>query len=533
MALDRWYPAQTLTGQEQMLLRRLGRVRKLLGFLRLHRRELIDDAFQVALEGMYRRTGAGRPPVPPGMMAMAMLVQGYLGVSDAELVELTVVDLRVQMVLGRLGETKPAFAQGTFHDFRARMIRADLDQKLLAKTVELARSTKAFDFKRLPKSLRVAVDSSPLEGAGRVEDTINLLAHAARKVVESAAHVLRWPVQRACAEAGISLLQYPSAKRALDIDWNDDALKADALRKLVAQLDSLQAWLAQVLPNECREPPLKDQLETLKQIREQDLEPDPEGGGSRIRRGVAQDRRISVEDSAMRHGRKSTARRFDGYKRHIAADLDRGLIVACTVTPANQPEHEALPQLHDELLAQGFTIQDLYIDRGYISSPIVDEVVASRGTIFCKPWQTQNGTLFAKSDFKLDLRARTITCPAGQTMPVRLGTTVMFDSATCDRCPLRQRCTDARPGTPRSVWINANEPLQQRLRKHIKSPSWREQLRERVAVEHHLAHISQRQGNRARYIGIRKNLFDLRRAASIQNLEVLHRGASTAHRKAA
>lgn len=522
--MELWHPPRALTPQEQGLMRRLGRVRKLLGFLRLHRHELIDDSFQAELIGMYRNTGAGRPPVAPGMMAMAMLVQGYLSMSDAELVELTVVDLRVQMVLGRLGETKPAFSQGAFHDFRSRVIRADLDRALLTKTVELARSSKEFDFKRLPKSLRVAVDSSPLEGAGRVEDTINLLAHAARKVVKSAALLLDWPAERVCKEAGLSLLLHPSVKRGLDIDWSDDALKADALRSLVAQLDNLQSWLERELPDECEEPPLCDELDVLDQIRTQDLEPDPGGGGSRIRRGVAQDRRISIEDSAMRHGRKSTSRRFDGYKRHIAADLDHGLILACALTPANQPEHEALPTLRDALHEQGFTIQELHVDRGYISSPIIDEVIASRGTILCKPWRPKNGNFFSKREFKLDLRSRTITCPAGQAKSFKLGATVMFDVSTCDRCALRQRCTDARPGTPRSVWINANEPLQQRLRKLITRVGWREQLRERIAIEHHLAHISQRQGNRARYLGVRKNLFDLRRAAAIQNLEVMHRG---------
>ena len=42
-------------------------------------------------------------------------------------------------------------------------------------------------------------------------------------------------------------------------------------------------------------------------------------------------------------------------------------------------------------------------------------------------------------------------------------------------------------------------------------------------IEHKLAHISQRQGNHARYVGVRKNTFDLRRASAIQNLETLHR----------
>ena len=104
--VKRWDPNQELSIQEQWLLGRLGRVRKLLGFLRRHRHELFDDAFQAELESMYREGGSGREPLPPALLAMAVLVQGYVGASDAEMVELTVVDLRVQTVLGCLGATK-------------------------------------------------------------------------------------------------------------------------------------------------------------------------------------------------------------------------------------------------------------------------------------------------------------------------------------------------------------------------------------------------------------------------------------------
>ena len=95
MTIARWTPAVAPTRQEQFILKRLGRVRKLLGFLRLHRHELFDDALQDELAAMYRTTGAGKEARPPAMMAMAMLVQGYLGMSDAEMIELTVLDLRV------------------------------------------------------------------------------------------------------------------------------------------------------------------------------------------------------------------------------------------------------------------------------------------------------------------------------------------------------------------------------------------------------------------------------------------------------
>jgi hypothetical protein len=158
--------------------------------------------------------------VPPALLAMVVLLQSYLGTSDAEAVELAVVDLRWQMVLGCLGATEPPFSQGALPAFRERLIAHEMDRRMLERTIELARSTKEFDWKKLPKSLRVAIDSAPLEGTGRVEDTLNLLAHAARKVVECAADLLHWTPERVCREARAPLLLAPSIKAALDRDWS-------------------------------------------------------------------------------------------------------------------------------------------------------------------------------------------------------------------------------------------------------------------------------------------------------------------------
>ena len=522
MTIARWRPAVAPTRQEQFILKRLGRVRKLLGFLRLHRHELFDDAFQDELAAMYRTTGAGKEARPPAMMAMATLVQGYLGISDAEMIELTVLDLRVQMVLGCLSAEEPPFSQGALQEFRERLIAAEMDRRLLERTVEVAKRTKAFDPRKLPKTLRVAIDSSPLEGAGRVEDTFNLLAHAARNVVSCAAGLLGWTEDQVCREAGIPLLLASSIKRALDVDWNDAGEKSAALTTLSRQLDSLQSWIAQQLPEALAHPPLKEPVETLMQIRTQDLEPDPQGG-ARIREGVAADRRVSITDKEMRHGRKSKSKRFNGFKRHIAADVDRGLILACAITPANRPEDDAMPSLTVDLERQGLVVDHLLIDRGYINSTLVDDVLSRRGKIVCKPWKSHNGRLFPKSAFTLNLRDRTIACPNGQVQPVTFGTTVEFDPDICDHCPLRSQCTTAEFGNGRTVAIAENEALQQRLRKQMKTPAGRAALRERTTIEHKLAHISQRQGNHARYVGVRKNTFDLRRASAIQNLETLHR----------
>jgi len=522
-AMERWKPKRETTRQEEFLLKRLQRTRKLFGFLRRHRHELFNDEFQAELEAMYRNTGAGGEPVPPALLAMVVLLQSYLGTSDAEAVELSLVDLRWQMVLGCLGASEPPFSQGVLPGFRERLIAHDMDRRLLERTVELARATKEFDWKKLPKTLRVAIDSCPLEGAGRVEDTLNLLAHAARKVVERAADLLHWTPERVCQEARISLLLAPSIKAALDRDWSDPVQKATAIKRLAIELENLKDWLAANLAEELKKPPLKDEAETLQQLMDQDLEPDPDGGGMKIRAGVAEDRRVSVEDREMRHGRKSKTKRFNGFKRHIATDLDSGLILSGAVTPANHPEDEAAPGLSKDIAQLGLEIDALFIDRGYIKAALVDEIINRGGEIVCRPWVPRTKGVFTKTAFKINMRDLTITCPAGETERIVFGQVTEFDPEACGHCELREQCTANTSDSGRTVNIANDERLQQRLRKQLATPRGRRRLRERVGVEHKLAHLVRRQGRRARYRGVRKNLFDLRRACAVQNLEAIQR----------
>lgn len=520
--MKRWSPSLPLSRKEQFLIKRLKRTRKLFAFLRLHRHELFDDGFQAELEGMYRSTGAGEEPVPPALMCMVVILQGYLRISDAEAVEMSIVDMRWQMVLGCLEAEDPPFSQGGLQNFRERLIRADMDRRLLERTIELARETKEFDWKKLPKDLRVAVDSRPLDGAGRVEDTFNLLGHAARKIVDCAAEILEIPREELCKRAGIPLLLHRSVKAGLDVNWSDPEAKEQALETLVDQVTSLHDWIER--KHLALEEPIRPYIEAVAQVRKQDLEENAKGE-VRIRQGVAEDRRVSIEEPQMRHGRKSKSKRFNGYKQHIAADLDTGLITACAVTPANRPEEEAMPELKADIDRQGRTVAELSIDRAYINSALVSEVVDAGGQVLAKPWAARNfrADLFSKTEFKIDMRSKTITCPAGQVEAFEPGDVVEFDPERCGPCRLRSQCTFSASGRGRMVRIAADEQLQHRLRKLQASPKGRERLRERVGIEHHLAHLSARQGPKARYKGCRKNLFDLRRAAAIQNLETNQR----------
>lgn len=521
MTIPRWTPPVSVSAREKRILTRVRKRRRLFAFLREHRHELFDDEFQHELETMYRQTGSGKAPVSPAVLAMVVLLQAYDDVSDAEAVECAACDARWQLVLDCLGCEDPPFSQGALHDFRRRLIAHEMDRRLLERSRELAKRTRAFDYKKLPKEIEIAVDSSPLLGAGRVEDIFNLLAHAAMKIVLCVAQLRDRPAELLVDELGIPMLAESSIKKALDVDWDDDGAKNAALERLLGQIETLETWVRTNLEQEASQPPLRGHLELVDRLREQDLEPDPSGGGRRVRDGVAKDRRISIEDPDMRHGRKSKTKAFNGYKRHVAVDLATKLILAVALRPANEPEREALAELWDDLCEQYPDVAAVYMDRGYIGSKVIVEILDAGADIVCKPWAHPNKGRFTKADFHFDLRRRVVSCPGGQSERFEPGKQVRFDAEICTRCELRASCTSSKRG--RGVSMATDELLQEKLRRRVRTRQGRARLRKRTAVEHTLAHVGRRQGRRARYRGTRKNLYDLRRTAMVVNLETIQR----------
>lgn len=511
---SQWNPPVELSEHEERLMRRVKKA-PLFRFFREHRHELFDAATQRKLLDAYNVVARGKEALPPAQMALAMLMQAAFDVSDQEMPELTACDLRWQMVLNCLGSEEPLLSQGSVFNFRMRCIEHGLVRVLIERTVQLAKESKGYS----ATALRAALDSSPLWGAGRVEDTFNLIARAATEVVRTAAERLDWPVAKMAKEAGIPLATASSVKAALDLDWSEPAARTQGLRTLLGQVDALRAWLATEMAEACSKPPLAEQLATLKQVSEQDVEPDPGGGGPRIKQGVTPDRRISIHDPDMRHGRKSSAKRFNGYKRHVINDLDvPGLIRGGLVTAANVPEADAAKPLLAIVEGQGDPLGELHVDRAYVESEPVRERPALR--LVAKPHPVQNRGLLTKDDFAFDFDAMTIRCPNDVVVRMRLGQVAQFPAANCADCPMRARCTTS-AGDGRSVRIHEREPLQARLRAAQKTKEGRIAYRERVAVEHGLARIGQTQGVRARYRGLAKNTFDLDRHIVVNNCYVL------------
>jgi hypothetical protein len=514
-----WRPPIRLSPEETAIVRRVHRA-KLFVFLREQRHVLFSDAFQEELATtLYADKPKGHPPVPPAQLALATLLQAYTGASDDEVIEATTMDRRWQLVLDCLDATEPPFSKATLIAFRQRLIAHDADRCLIERTLEVAQQSEAFS----PRALRAALDSSPLWGAGRVEDTYNLLGHALHTALRVIARQQGRGLAAVAAEAGAPLVGGPaSLKAALDLDWDDPGARTQGLEAVLAALQAVEQWLdGPQAPSEAAHPTVPVSRAAAEQILAQDVEWATPAGRPALRQGVARDRRISLEDSQMRHGRKSRRVRVDGYKRHVLHDLDSGLIPAVGVTPANAPEASVTDDLQHDLAAQGLTLDDLaelHLDRAYLSSAWV------RGrppqlALYCKAWPVRNGSRFPKTAFTLDWERQVMRCPQQVEVPFTPGGTVHFPATVCAACPLQARCTTSPRG--RSVAVHPDERLLVELRERQQTPAGRARLRERVAVEHTLAHVGHWQGRRARYRGQRKNLFDLRRCAVVHNLHVL------------
>src|SRR6266487_3591850 len=508
-----WQPPHELSSNEQAIMKRIKRA-KLFVFLRQHRHELFNEAFQQELATLYQARTRGQPPIPPAQLARAPILQAYTGASDDEVIEATTMDRRWQLVLDCLDVQEPPFSKGTLVTFRKRLMEANLDRRLIERTIELAQETRGFG----AGPLRAALDSSPLWGASRVEDTYNLLGHALHKALGVIARQQGRELTEIATEANASLLGGSSLKAALDRDWDDPEAREQALAVVLETLRTVERWLDSQ-PEGYDEPVVQYSMTAAQQVKQQDVEW-TESGKAALRKGVAKDRRITIEDAQMRHGRKSRRVRVDGYKRHVVRDLDNGLVRAVGITAANVAEASVAEAISADLACQQVTLSELHIDRAYLSSALVRERAADL-QVYCKAWPVRNGTHFPKTAFHLDWEQQCIRCPNEQELPFEPGGVVQFPAETCAACPLQERCTSSPHG--RSVRIHPDEHLLWELRQRQLTPQGRAKLRERVAVEHALAHIGRWQGRRARYRGVRKNLFDLRRNAVVHNLHLIAR----------
>ena len=488
----------------------------------------------------------GRDSVPPSLLATALLLQTYDKVSDAEAKARADFDIRWKVALGIEIEDRP-FAKSTLQMFRAQLILHEKVREVFESSLRLARQSGYLK----KRGMRVALDTTYILGRGAVKDTYNLLADGIVKLLRALAAVANIAVGEWAEGQGYERYFGSSIKGEATIDWSDRKARRKLLGEIVANADRLlelarQAWVE--LPEDsAQRQSIVDGAELLGQLLLQDVErksgdgdgdvdADAADDGVSIRDGVSKDRMPSVHDPELRHGHKSSRRRFNGHKAAIVVDTDSQLITAVDVLPGNAPDNlGALELVEQSEASTGAPVEEAMGDAAYGDGGTRQTFAEAGRRLVAKVPGRPDRKHFPKNDFHLDLAAGSCTCPAGQvtrtivpagkrtdrTGRVHRLQAFQFDGAVCGVCPLRSQCIAAKGRKGRRVLIHPQEGMLQQARALQQSADYDEYRARRVVVEHRLARLVQLGIRQARYFGRVKTKFQLYLAATVANLTLV------------
>ena len=291
-------------------------------FLAEHRRELFPDSFTADL--FPSRTG--RPSLPADLVGAVLVLKELYDLSDTQTADALKFDIRWKVACGR-SLLQVSFDPSALVYWRRRIAASERPDRVFDAVAEVIAQTGILRGRR-----KRCVDSTVFDDAVATMDTVCQLVAAMRKVarvVPGAGEVI----------AAVCGLDYSRPGKP-DIDWDDPQAKDQLVSDLVNDALAVLAVLAGPDAPE-RDAAEADALGLLALVGGQDVEPaegsDGTDGRWRIARRVAPDRVISTVDREARHTRKCKSKRRDGFRGHVAAEPDTGLITDCEMTMAAGP----------------------------------------------------------------------------------------------------------------------------------------------------------------------------------------------------
>lgn len=460
----------------------------------------------------------GRPSIPPSLLAKVLLLEHRTGVSDEQAMECVAWDLRWKVALD-LPVDHQGWHPTTLTKFRARLLLHKKEGLALENTLRLAG-----ELGMLQGSAEQIIDSTPMLGAAATQDTVRLVRHGVRKLIDA--------VGATDQDAGQALddgLQFDYVKpgEKPDCRWREKAERERMLTRVAEDAERALTAVGEadgLLEDEA----VKTAHDLLRELIGQDFDINADGV-PRLHRGTRPDRILSTVDTEMRHGRKSASQRFDGYKLSAAAtNSSELLITAVHVTAGSETDG---PQAKHLIDAQPLDRRPTRVlgDTAYGNGPVRAELAARQVEVLANvPEGKVEDAVFGKQDFGIDLDANTVTCPNGQTVPIwttaKGYSGASFTAAMCRDCPIKERCCPGRQR--RQIRIMEHEHLLQAGRAALKDPQRSEHLRRtRPRIERLLGLLANRYGARkSRYIGSAKARLQAAWAAALVNLNpISHR----------
>lgn len=477
------------------------------GLLARHGRRIVRDA---DFAECYSE-GIGRPSIPPSLLARVLLLQYREDLSDERAMESVRLHLGWKVALG-LPIDHPGFHPTTLVRFRARLLLHGKERLALERSLALAAELGLLD-----GPVEQIVDSTPMLGAAATQDTVTLVRSGVAKLLGA----VRETEARAAEEIAAGLeFDYRAPREKPDCDWRRKDEREAMLTRVAEDAErALRAVEASPVLHGAER--VVEAYRLLRDLIGQDFDVD-EDGIPRLHRGTRPGRVLSVHDTEMRHGRKSSSKRFDGYKLSAAAtNTEVPLITSVSISPGCEQDG---PQAKALLDAQPEERRPRRVlgDTAY-GNQAVREEMEERGVEVLAPVPTSRARPgFAKEEFEIDLDAGTVTCPVGKVARIRRADRggarqAQFLRRDCGACPLGSRCTDAER---RSISIARREDLMLAARKALEDPEAAEHLRRtRPRIERLLGLLAHRYGaRRSRYLGQAKAEMQAAWAATLVNL---------------
>lgn len=465
-----------------------------------------DDYFA----DLYKDSPRGRPTIPARVIATVMLLQSFEGLSDREACDRLGFDLKWQAAAG-LPAAAEAFHPTVLVGMRNRLRASERPRRLFEDTVALAKRSGVL------KGRTRVLDSTPLLDAVATQDTVTMLRAAIRGLLRTASGE-----QQATIRAALSRDDDYQAPGKPSCDWDDPAAREQLVDALVR--DAAAALGA--IEGAKLDPITAQAAELLGVVAGQDVA-QGDDGVFRIVRGTARDRTISTADPQARHGHKTAAKRFDGYKTHIAVEPGTEIFTGVAASAANVTDAAVIDELLDDEQQdeqqneeQNEPVQ-IVADGAYASGATLEDM-RQRGiemTVKVPPVRNPKG--FSKDLFAVDMQAKTVSCPAGHTAAIHTtdkGSKASF-AQHCGACPLRAKCTKARAG--RTITINDHEAVLQEAKKRQRTPEFIARYKAiRPKVERKIAHFVRKPwgGRKARCRGLERIATDVDTRAGVLNL---------------
>ena len=472
-------------------------------FLAEHGEVLFPDEY---FADLYTNSRLGQPTVPARVVATVMLLQSHEGLSDREATDRLGCDLRWQAAAG-VHTGYEAFHPTLLVGMRNRLRASARPRRLFEDTRAVAKEAGVM------KDRARVLDSTPIYDAVATQDTVTQLRSAVRKLLR----LIEGTDLEKKVRAVLSRDDDYRSPGKPPCDWDDpaarDALVDDLVKDARAALAALEG--------EALVGAVAEAAELLAVVAGQDVE-QGDDGTFRIAKKVAKDRTISTVDTEARHGHKSHNRQFDGYKLHVSIDPDSELIDEVTSTPANSPDRAPV----DDLLEPVADLDEkpvVFGDSAYADGETLDRLESRGFEVVAKvPPASNKKGLFSKDDFRVDLGAGTVTCPAGQTTEVRFaedGSGTANFAGACATCPLAARCTTNKAG--RTITVHRHEEILQAHKAEQATPTWQERYKStRPKVERKIGHMVRKVwgGRKARVRGSARVLTDVVTRAATVNL---------------